>query len=215
MEKVTLNATRRTVKGKQVGALRRQGILPGVIFGHHISPVAVSMNLKEATQILSGLRPSSLLTVVLDGEEFSTLVREKQRDYIKNRLLHVDFQAVSLDEKIRTEVSIKLVGIAPAIKDYNGEFIAGSDEIEVECLPQDLPEVIKVDISVLKKIGDGIYVRDIVLPENIHIHTHGEEMIAIITAPTKEEAEPGAEAAASATEPEVIEKGKKEEEVED
>jgi large subunit ribosomal protein L25 len=144
----------------------------------------------------------------VDGKEYATLVREKQHDYIKNALIHVDFLAVSLTEKIRAEVTIDLTGIAPAVKDFNAMIVHNISALEVECLPQDLPESFVVDLSSLTKIGDAVYVRDISAPAKVEILTHADEIIVVATA-TKEEVE--VEAVEGAAEPEVIERGKKEE----
>ena len=113
MEKVVLNATKRTVTGKHVANLRREGKLPGVLYGHNVEPIAITMDLRDASNILSKLSGSSLVNVNIDGQEHAALVREKQRNYIKGSLIHVDFQVVSLTEKLRTEVSINLVGTSP------------------------------------------------------------------------------------------------------
>lgn len=209
MEKFVINASRRTVIGKQVKALRRAGKLPGVIYGHHIEPTPITMDLREATRILAELTASSIVTINLDGTENAALVREKQRDFIKGTLRHVDFQAVSLTEKIRAQVGVVLTGLSSAVKDYNGVVVTGLDEIEVEALPQDLPERIVVDISSLKKIGDTIYVRDLKFTAGIEVLDDPDEMVVRVTAAADEEAAP---VEGAAEEPEVIEKGKKEEE---
>lgn len=211
MEKVVLKAEKREVVGKQVRALRRQGKLPAVIYGRHIEPINVTLNAHSASQILSKLTSSSLVTIEVDGKEYPALVREKQRNFIKNTLLHVDFLAVSLTEKITTYVAIQLEGTAPAVKDFNAILVTGLTELEVECLPTDLPERIVVDISGLKEIGDGIYVRDVVLSDKVKVLSDPDELIVVATAMATEE-----EAAAEGeiAEPEVIERGKKEEEEE-
>ncbi|NPV86064.1 MAG: 50S ribosomal protein L25 [Anaerolineae bacterium] len=214
MEKVVLHATRRSVKGKQVGTLRRQGQLPAVIYGRHIDqPIAVMLDLHSTAKALQHLSSSTLVTVDLDGKEYPTLVREKQRNFITGKLLHVDFQAVSLSEKLRTMVGVELVGVAPAVKDFNGVLVSGINQVEVEALPQDLPERFVVDISVLKSIGDSIFVRDLAVPDKVQILSDPDEMIAVVTAAGAEEVVEEVEGAMA--EPEVIEKGKKEEEVED
>lgn len=214
MDKVVLNATKRNVTGKHVATLRSQGKLPGVLYGHNVEATPISMDLKEATNILSKLTGSSLLTVNLDGKEHATLVREKQRDYIRDEIIHVDFQVVSLTEKIRTEVSIVFTGESPAVKDLNALVVAGIEEVEVECLPQDLPERFSVDISKLANIGDSIYLKDLSIPANVTLLTDPNELIAVISAVKEEVVEEvvpveGIEEAEG--EPEVIEKGKKEE----
>lgn len=212
MEKVILKVQPRTVVGKQVRALRRQGNLPGILYGHRIKPTPIQMEAHQATLILSKLTSSSLVTVELDGKEYPTLVREKQRNYIKGNLLHVDFQVVSLTEKIRTNVSIELTGTAPAVKEFNAVIVSNLTELEIECLPQDLPERVVVDISIIEELGDGVFVRDITISEDVEILSDPDEVIVIATAAKEEEIEEEIEEVEEEEEPEVIEKGKREEE---
>jgi large subunit ribosomal protein L25 len=219
MEKVVLKASPRTSTGRHVRALRRTGQLPGVLYGHNVEPIIISLDAREATKVLVRLSSSSLVTIDLDGKEYPSLVREKQMNYIKRNLIHVDFQVVSLTEKIRAYVSIVLTGNSPAVKDFNAMLINGLNELEVEAFPQDLPEKVEVDISALVKIGDGIHVRDVVLSDKVTVMSTADEMIVLATAPAKEEVEevvtPEAAIVEGETEPEVIEKGKKEEEEEE
>ncbi len=210
MEKLVIQASRRTVTGKKVGALRRQGKLPGVIYGAKFPTTPIEMDLKTASHILAHATQSHIITIALDGAEHATLVREKQKDYIRGTLLHVDFQAVSLTEKLRTKVSLEFVGVSPAVKNYNGVVVTELDEVEVECLPQDLVDKITVDISHLEEIGNAIYVRDLAVPANIEILNEPDEVVVVVTAGAEEIVEE--EAVEVAAEPEVIERGKKEEE---
>lgn len=212
MEKIVIEATKRTVTGKQVRAIRREGKLPGVLYGHNISSQAISMDLRDATKALSGASRSTIVTIQLEGVEHAALVREKQRDYIKGTLKHVDFQAVSLTEKIKTKVVVHFTGVSGAVKDYNGLIVTNLDELEVEAFPQYLPERITVDLAKLAHIGDGIFVRDINAGENVTILDHPEELIVLVQLPKTDEE--GVEGVAGAEEPEVIEKGKKPEETE-
>jgi len=152
---------------------------------------------------------------VIDGKEHAALVREKQRDYIRNQFIHVDFQAVSQTEKIRTKVGIVISGVAPAVKDFNGVVVEGLDSIEVEALPKDLPERFVVEISSLANIGDAIHVSNISIPEAVTVLTPADEMVVLITAPAAEEVEEAPAVEVEGAEPEVIEKGKKEEEGEE
>ena len=215
MEKVVLKATKRDVVGKQVKAMRRAGKLPAVIYGRHSEPIIISLDAHSASLALGKLSSSSLVTIDVDGTEYASLVREKQRDYIKNRLLHVDFLAVSLDEKLRATVSIHFIGVSLAVKDFNAVLVHNLEELEVESLPGDLPERIEVDISVLSRIGDGIRVRDVVVSDKVRLLDNPDTMVAVATAPKVEEeaaAVPGAEVVApTEAEPELsVERGKKE-----
>jgi large subunit ribosomal protein L25 len=216
MEKNVIEASKRSVTGKKVSVLRREGKLPGVIYGHKFTSEPIVMDSKAATKVLNSITSSSIVTLVIDGVEHAALVREKQRDYIRNLYIHVDFQAVSQTEKIRTKVGITLTGLAPAIKDFNGVVVEGIDAIEVEALPKDLPEQFIIDVSHLANIGDAIYLKDIAVPANVEVMDSPEEMIVLITSPAAEEVEPEATAAeGEVAEPEVIEKGKKDEDAED
>jgi large subunit ribosomal protein L25 len=215
MEEVILKANRRNVIGKQVSAIRRAGRLPAAIYGHNIDPIAIELDLHDASKSLTGLAPSALVTVEVEGTPHKALVREKQRNKITGILLHVDFLAVSMKEKLRSQVYIEIIGVSPAIKDFNGVLVTGNDEVEVECLPQDLPERIVVDISSLLKIGDGVYIRDLRIPEGVKILADPDTMVALITAQAAEEVEVVEVAEVTPTgEPEIIEHGKKEEEEE-
>jgi large subunit ribosomal protein L25 len=214
MEDIVLKAERRTVIGKQVNALRRAGKLPAILYGHHFEPLAITLDSREATRILAGITSSHLITIDVQGSPHAALVREKQRHPVRGNLIHVDFLAVSMTEKLRTMVVISVNGEAPAVKEKNGLLVTGVEELEVECLPGDLPERIDVDISKLENIGDAIYVRDLPLPSVVEVLTDPNEMVILVTAPIAEEVEEVAVEAGGA-EPEVIEKGKKEEEEED
>jgi large subunit ribosomal protein L25 len=214
MEKNIIEATKRDVIGKKVGVLRREGQLPGVIYGHKFDAMPIIMDSKKATKILNSATSSSIITVVIDGKEHAALVREKQMDYIRNQFIHIDFQAVSQTEKIHAKVGIVLTGVASAIKDFNGVLVEGLDSIEVEAFPKDLPERFVVDITKLANIGDAIHVSDIVVPDSVTMVDSLEEMILLVTAPAAEEVEE-VPVEVEGTEPEVIEKGKKEEEEED
>jgi large subunit ribosomal protein L25 len=216
MEKVVIKATKRDVIGKQVKAMRREGKLPAVIYGRRTEPISISLDAHSASLTLARLTSSSLVTVDVDGTEYPALVREKQRDYIKNRLLHVDFLAVSLDEQIRASVRLNFTGLSLAVKDFNAVLVHNIEELEVECLPTDLPVQIEVDISALARPGDGIRVKDLPATDNVRILTDPETMVAVATfAKVEEEVEavPGVEVAPTEAEPELaVERGKKEEE---
>jgi len=220
MEKVVIKAEKRDVVGKQVKALRRAGKLPAVIYGRHTEPINVLLDAHSASLVLGKITSSSLVTIALDGTEYPALVREKQRDYIKNRLLHVDFLAVSLTETLRATVSINFVGVSIAVKDFNAVLVTNLQSLEVECLPADLPERIDVDISALTRPGEGIRVRDVVVSDKVRLLDDPDTTIAVAAFAKVEEevaAVPGAEGVAPVEgEPELaVERGKKEEEGEE
>lgn len=212
MEEVVLQAERRTVIGKQVNALRRSGKLPAVIYGRKLDPLPIMLDQREASRIIERASGSALIVVDVDGEKHYTLVREKQRNPILGTLRHVDFQAVSLTEKVRANVPLQFTGEAPAVDNYMGIVVTNIEQIEVECLPRDLPERFEVDLSSLEEIGDIIHIRDLAVPKAVEVMEDPETIIVLVTAPVSEaELEERVEVVVE-EEPEVIEKGKKEEE---
>jgi len=209
MEKVVLKATRREALGRKVGALRRAGKLPAVLYGHGVKSTPIMLDAHEAARRLSHLTSSSLVMVDLDGKEYPALVREKQKDYIKNRLLHLDFQVISMTEKITTKVGIELTGTAAAVKAFNAVIITVLNELEVECMPQDLPARVVIDISGLAEVGAGIHVRDVVISDKVKILDDPAEMIVVATATREEKAVEEAPVEEEAA-PEESEPGRKE-----
>lgn len=208
-EEVLINAEKRNVTGKQVKALRRQGLLPGVIYGRHIEAFPIQMDAHDASLILDKLTASSLITIDVDGEKFNVLMRDRQRDVIFGDLLHVDFLVVSLTEKLRATVELKLVGEAPVADNPEVVVTQVLNAIEIEALPQDLPEVIEVDISTLETVDDEITVADLDLGEDIAILTDPNETIVSVGYVAQEEVVEEEEAEELA-EPKVVERGKKE-----
>lgn len=219
MEKIVLEASNREVVGKKVKVLRREGKIPAVMYGHEFNATPIVLDAHRTTKLLRNVSESTILVINLDGKEHSALVRDKQVDYIRGNILHLDFQVVSLTEKIRTNVHIELVGESPALEEFNAMIVNGISDVEVEALPQDLPEGISVDISVLDEIGKALYVKDLPAIDKVEILTDPEELIAIASAVKEEAIEEPVEGEGLEEglpeEPEVIEHGKQEEEPEE
>jgi len=209
-KEVIIKAEKRSVKGKQVGALRRQGLLPGVIYGRHLDAFPIQMDQHDASNKLGQLTSSSLVIIDVDGKKHTAIVRDRQKDVIYGNLLHVDFLAVSLTDKLRTSVGIELVGEAPVTESYDVVIMQNLDKLEIECLPGDLPERIEIDLSVLKTPDDFIAVNAVKLGDKVEILTNLEDVIVSVTY-VAQEAE---EVAEGEEEPEILEKGKKEDEEE-
>jgi large subunit ribosomal protein L25 len=215
MEKIVLEASKRDVTGKKVKALRREGKLPAVIYGKQISSTPITLDYQEARQTLSEIGANTLITITLDGEEHLALVREKQREIIRRSLLHVDFQAVSLDEKISTTVPVLVEGEAPAVSEFNALQVIELEELEVEALAKNLPDYIPVDVSGMEEIGDHIFVRDLIVSEDVKIMEDPDDIVVVIAAPTtleiEIEEEEEAELFEELEEPEILEELSEEE----
>jgi len=220
MEKIVLEAKKRNITGKKVKILRQEGKVPAIIYGSDVKTLPITLDMRDTTQTLNNVSGSSILTISIEGEEHAALVREIQQDYIKGTLLHVDFLAVSMKEKLRTDVSIALIGDAPVLEEYSAMIMSGIDQIEVECLPQDLPEVIEVDVSHFEELGQAVYVKDIPAIADVDFLTDPEELVAVASAIKEEVVEEEVEEEElldeleESVEPEVIEQGKKDEEEE-
>lgn len=204
-----LEVTKRTALGKSsVKKLRSEGLVPAVVYGKGKETTPVQLDEEMLNKYLE--TGGRVADIVLEGEKLKAVVKDVQHDIFTDAILHLDFQLVSLTEKIVLPVSIILTGELQFPPD-KGSLEQLLTEIEVECLPKDTPEEIKIDISALEP-GDSVHVSDIKLPSAVTMVTSGEEALATVRRPTLEEEEPPAEGVEEATEPEVIGEHKKEEE---
>lgn len=154
----------RTVLGKKVGRLRREGRLPGVVFGGHADSLPVETDQHEFELGYRRWGRTTLLSLEgLDGGEVPALIHSVARDPRSGKLIHVDFSRVSLTEKTHAEVPLHLTGESPAVKAGDALIIQALDHLRIEAFPQDIPHRIDVDISALQQLDDAIYVRDIVV----------------------------------------------------
>lgn len=218
MSVITLTAQRRTTLGKG-GArkARAAGDIPGILYGHGETPIPVSIGAREfQLAMLKHKGGNPLVSLKVDGGEFTALVRDAQFDPLSRKVVHLDFQHISLTETIEVEVSVHLVGLAVGVKDGGGILEHITRTVEVRCLPTAIPAAIDVDVAALN-IGDSVHVRDLAVPD-VEILTDADTTIATVVPPTVHEDKPAEEAAAAAgesSEPEVIAKGKKDEDAEE
>src|SRR5256885_2506184 len=186
-----LQAEKRDESGKGAAhRLRAGGRVPGVLYGHGMDPVPLSVDAREMRHILhTGAGTNVLIDLEVDGKQHLTLPREIQQDHIHDRVMHVDFLVVSRDEKISVNVELVDIGEAPGVK-QGGVVDHHLRELHVECLPQDVPEHVEVDISGLD-LGDTVHVSDLVAPKGVTIlNSPDETVLAVITpAALKTEAE--------------------------
>ena len=220
MEKYALEAQNREVIGKKVKALRREGLLPAVIYGSGIEPQPITLDTRAVIQTLKITGANTLITIKLGKKELLALVRDVQREVITRDLLHIDFQAVSLEESITTTVPIVIVGEAPVMtKEFNAVLSSALDELQIEAKAKDLPDSIQVDVSSLIEIGDHILVKDLVIPGDVLVLDDPDEMVLVASAQTLMEIEPeveeGAELLEELTDAELMEGVEGGEELED
>jgi len=184
MEKFILQAQKRDVTGKKVKALRRDGKIPAVLYGSEIEPISITLDYRKVWDTLREAGANTLLTIQMDGKEFIALVREQQREVITRNLLHVDFQAVSLEEMITTTVPIAVVGEAPAVSEYNALLVTELDELNIEAKAKNLPDFIEVDVSGLSEIGNNILIQDLKVSEDVKILEDPDEIVVVVASPT-------------------------------
>jgi large subunit ribosomal protein L25 len=187
-ERLKLRVAPRTQRGNSVRALRRNGIIPGILYGHKISNVAVSVPSPDFMKVFSAAGENTLIDLELEGGEIRTvLIHDVAEDPISHHPLHVDFFAVRLDEKIKTEVPLVFAGDSPAVKELLGTLIKTMHALEVESLPADIPRELTVDISGLKTFDDHMLVKDIEVPDGVEVLTAPDEIVASVQPPRSEE----------------------------
>lgn len=211
MQKINLAAKPRTESGKQASKRdRRAGLVPATIYGHGMQPLSLAVGNRELNQALhTKAGENVLIELKVEGvklKETTCLIKDIQHNPVTDEIAHVDFTVISLTEKIDVKVHLTVLHTeeAAGIKE-GGVLDVIHHEIEVECLPTDIPEKIEVDVKDMK-IGDSVSAAELKLPKGVVCKLPAEEIIVALHPPAKEE-EPAAEGAA--TEPEVIEKGKK------
>ena len=210
MKRQVLNVAKREVLGKKVKKLRKEGILPGNIYGKDIASLAVQMPTKEFKELFKQVGYTGLIDIQLEGEKVRpALIHDVHFDHVAQAPLHVDFYQVNLKEKVRTMVPVVLVGEPQAVTDKVGELLQTMNEVEVEALPGDLPEKFEVDVTKLATLEDQITIADLQKPQGVELTAEPEQVVAKIAEqqkepePTPEEAAPaeeGAEGEQAATE---------------
>ncbi len=190
-EQVELIAEKRTVLGKQVKQLRRQGWVPGVMYGRGFDPVPLQFEERGLRQVLSQTGGSQLIGIKVRGQKQpeTALVRDVQRDPIKGKLLHVDFYRVMMTERLTAEVPLVIVGESPVLEQKEGILLYGISAVEVECLPGDLVDAIEVDLADLTEVDQALYLRDLAVPAGMEILTSLDEMIVHVIPLVEEEEE--------------------------
>src|SRR4051794_21195875 len=209
-KQVKLTAERRTATGRSaVRKLKTSGFVPAVIYGSKDKPETLQVSKRDINSLLSHAAGENILVELeVAGKTKLALVQEVQHAPLGGAVLHVDFHAVSQDEVIQADVPLEPIGMANGVKNMGGLLEQSLRSLAIECLPRNLPDVIRVDVSALN-IGDAIHVREIQLREGVTTRIQPDLTAFSVLAPTVEE-EPVAATAEAAAGPEVI-KEKKEE----
>lgn len=188
-EYIKIDATKRTVVGKQVKQLRREGMVPAIVYGPEREPLSLTLDKRELRQTLLTAGGTQIIEIVVDGETIPTLAREVQRDPIYGEIMHVDFYQVSMTRSIRADVPVILTGDNELVNSGAAVLVHGLNALVIEALPADLPPQIEVDITGLAEIGDQIVVSDLVLPKGTEAIADDTELIVKLDYPRLEEEE--------------------------
>jgi large subunit ribosomal protein L25 len=188
MQKIQLNAKSRDLK-EQNQVLRKQGTIPAVLYGHNVKNQNLSVNAVEFEKALKLAGESTIVDLVVDGKTHPVLIQDVQLDNLSYRPMHADFYQVSMTEKLKANVVIEFVGESPAVKTLGGVLFKQISEIQVECLPADLPHNVVVDISSLKTFADAIYVKDLKFSDKVKVLSSEEEVVAKVQPPRDVEKE--------------------------
>lgn len=199
MKGLTIQASKRNILGKKTRFLRRQGITPAHLFGHGVESLTLECDSTNLWHIIAKAGTTRLISLEIEGDKQprSVFIREIQRDACTRALIHVDFFQVRMKEKIKAEVPIALVGEAPALKEKGRLLTHGITRLNIECLPDKIPPVVEVDLSLLEEIEQAIFVKDITFSSDITLITDPEQMVVKVTETRVERVEEIEEAVAA------------------
>lgn len=216
MEKMTLAVQVRSADEK-AAQLRQKHLVPGVVYGHGLENVHVKVDYQTFRRVFEQATYSTLVGLDVEGKEVPVLIHEVQYDPVTDNIIHIDFHAVRMDEKVHTHIALEFIGVSEAVK-QGGVLNTLKHEVEVSALPGDLVHTIQVDLSLLNEIGDIIRISDIVPPKGVEILASPEEpVVSAVELKVVEEAPAAAPEAAEGAAPaaegaEKTEAGEKKEE---
>lgn len=167
--------------------LRNQGKIPAIIYGKSFDNQKLAVDETKFNRLFKDAGSSNLVDLKVGGDSEKVLIHDVQFHPLSGKILHVDFLKINMKEKITTEIPLEIVGETPLVIEQEGSLITNKDAVEVECLPNDLVDHIKVDISVLTDFDQNIKVSDIKVPSGIEILDDPEEVIVLVQPPRSDE----------------------------
>lgn len=207
-EKISLKAESRTVFGKKLNKIRKQGFVPGNIYGPDFKSKSISIIYKDLVKTYKIVGETGVIYLVLDKEKIPVLIKNIQKHPLSSSLLHIDFRKIDLTKKIETDVPVKTIGISEAVSQKGGVLLIQSDNVLVEALPEDIPSHIEVDVTSIKEIGQEIKVSDLKKSDKYEIKTSAEKVVVAVIAHKEESIVPET----AVTAPEILTETVKEDE---
>lgn len=181
-EHARLSAVARTIHGKQVKKIRREGVIPAVLYGPTLeNPRSVSVQAREFEDIFKVAGNTALIDLDLEGETHSVFIRDVQDHPVRRHTLHIDFYAPNLNEPVQASVPVVTIGELPGT--VTGVLMHGRQVLDIRALPDAIPQQIEVDISSLENIDDSIFISDLVLPEGLEVLNAEDELLVRLTTP--------------------------------
>jgi large subunit ribosomal protein L25 len=187
MNDISITATKRVVTGKPVNKIRNAGQLPAVLYGYKTENQQIQVDEREFAKALKSAGETTIINLVVEGKTQPVLIHDIQRHYLNDNIIHVDFYAVNMTEKIKVKIPVHFIGESFALKSLGGTLVKNMTEVEVECLPADLPHAIEVDISVLNGFEDLVRVSDLKVPAKVTVLGNPDEAVVLVAAPRSEE----------------------------
>lgn len=179
-----LNAKTRIVTGKKNQVLRKQGLVPAVVYGHKIKNQNIQLNALKFDKVFATAGETSLIDLEVDEQKpVKVIVQDLARDVVKGNIIHIDFHQIREDEKLTVDVELEFVGTSKAIEEQGGILIKSLNAIKIECLPANLIHKIEVEISSLKEFGDVIYVKDLKISDKVKVQNSPDDAVVSAAAP--------------------------------
>ena len=178
----------KTRESKTPNALRAEGNIPATIYGHGFKSISVQINAKEFSKIPHKAYSHINELEIESGEKSPVLIRNVQIDPVRDRVLNVEFYKIRSDEKVKVKVSLNYIGHSPAVS-AGGVLIVAHNEVEIQCLPKDIPDAIDVNLEEILEIGQSIAVKDLKIKDNIQILTKESDVLVKVEIPKTHEVE--------------------------
>ncbi|KKT87506.1 MAG: 50S ribosomal protein L25 [Candidatus Moranbacteria bacterium GW2011_GWC2_45_10] len=186
MKKISLKASLRDVVGKKVKKLRAEGMVPAVLYGQGEESKNISVKYLEFSKVYAKAGENAIVELEIDGKIVPALIYDTQLEHMSGNFSHVDFLQVNMKEEVEANIPLEFIGESAAVKASGGVLIKTLEEVEVKCLPADLPSKFEIDISALATFEDQIKVGDIKAPAGVEILADADTVIALVERPRSE-----------------------------
>ncbi len=187
MADIQLIATvREKISSKKLVRARKEGKIPAVVYGNKVAPQMVWVDFLTFAKVHAVAGESSIISLSLPKGKKSVIVQELEHDAMSNRVSHVDFFEVSMDQELEARIPLEFINESPAVREMGGILVKTLEEVEVTCLPKDLPHAITIDLSMLKDFSTHVQVKDLVLPKGVKVLTDELTTIVLVEAPRTE-----------------------------